>query len=152
MEDEGKQQTKRDSWPQVKFMFSVKFGDTEAFFEEVTGMSAETQQMELRSGNRKTFFNSDNAGDKKYGSITLKRGIFKEDKALWEMYRKVKANSLERQTIIISLLDEKNSAAMSWTLTNAFPTKITAPGLNADANDVAVETIEIAHEGLALVK
>ncbi len=107
MEDEGKRQS-QNTWPQVKFSFSVKFGDTEAFFEEVTGLSAETQQIEYRSGSSKVFSTVKMPWIKKYGNITLKKGLFKDDKAIWEMYEKVKMNTLERQTIIISLLDKKS--------------------------------------------
>jgi phage tail-like protein len=39
---------------------------------------------------------------------------------------------------------------MVWTLTNAWPTKITGTDMKADGNEVAVETIELAHEGLVI--
>jgi phage tail-like protein len=40
----------------------------------------------------------------------------------------------------------------AWSATNGFPVKVTAPDLKSDANEIAVETIEIAHEGLKLMK
>lgn len=90
-------------------------------------------------------------GIKKYGNITLKKGIFKDDKALWDLYNLVKLNTFERKTVTISQLDDKQSVAMSWKLTNAFPSKITVTDMKSDGNEAAVETMEIAHEGLDIV-
>lgn len=149
MAESGKEQSKT-TWPLVKFQFSVKIGDQEAFFQEVTGLSAEIQPIEFRAGNNREFSTVKMPGIKKYGNITLKKGIFKDDKGFWDLYKKVVMNTFDRHTITISLLDEKNSVAMSWTLANAFPSKITVTDMKSDANEPAVETMEIAHEGLAL--
>jgi len=151
MADEtGKQQSKT-TWPLVKFAFNVKIGDTEILFQEVTGLNSETQVIEYRAGSSKTFSTVKMPGIKKYGNITLKKGIFKDDKALWEMYNLVVMNTFERKTVTISLLDEKSEVAMSWTLTNAFPCKMTVTDMKSDANEAAVETMELAHEGLSLL-
>ena len=58
-------------------------------------------------------------GIKKYGNLTLKKGIFKDDKALWDMYNLVVMNTFERKKVTINLLDEENKEAMNWELTNA---------------------------------
>jgi len=52
--------------------------------------------------------------------------------------------------VTISLLDEAGAATMVWTLTNAWPAKITGTDLKSDGNEVAIESIEIAHEGLTI--
>ena len=151
MADEtGKEQSKT-TWPLLKFAFKVKIGDTEMLFQEVAGLNSETQVIEYRAGTSKTFLTGKIPGIKKYENITLKRGILKSDAALEEMINQVQTNTFERKTVTISLLDEQSKVAMSWTLINAFPCKITAPDMNANGNDVAVETLELAHEGLALV-
>ncbi|MEP7373957.1 MAG: phage tail protein [Chitinophagaceae bacterium] len=149
MAETGKEQSKT-TWPLVKFQFSVKIGDIQAVFQEVTGLSAETQQIEFRGGNSKVFSTVKMPGIKKFGNVTLKKGIFKDDKGFWALYDAVKMNTIDRKTITISLLDEKNVVAMSWTLSNAFPSKITATDLKADGNEVSIETMELAHEGLAI--
>lgn len=59
-------------------------------------------------------------------------------------------NTIKRVPVIISLLDETGKPTMVWTLANAWPTKITGTDLKAEGNEVAVETIEIAHEGLTI--
>ena len=55
-----------------------------------------------------------------------------------------------RLPITISLLDEAGGTTMVWTLTNAWPTKITGTDLKSDGNEVAIETIEIVHEGITI--
>lgn len=150
MADNGAAQA-ATTWPLVKFQFSVKIGSDEILFQEVTGLSSETQVIEYRVGNSAVFSTVKMPGIKRYGNVTLKKGMFKDDKKLWEMYNKIKMNTFERQTVVISLLDESNAVAMSWNLINAFPVKMSVSDLKADANETAVETVELAHEGFNLV-
>lgn len=150
MADDGAAQTAA-IWPLVRFQFSVKIGSDELMFQEVTGLSSETQVVEYRVGNSKTYSVIKMPGIKKFGNVTLKKGIFKTDTKLWTMYNAIKMNLIARQTVVISLLDEGNEVAMSWNLTNAFPCKMTVTDLKADASEAAVETMELAHEGLTLV-
>ena len=139
------------NWPLVKFAFNVKIGDHEMMFEEVSGLNSETQIIKYRSGDSKVFSTVKMPGIKKFSNIRFKKGIFKGDKAFWDFYNSVKMNTMERQTVMINLLDEQNAVAMSWSLTNAFPVKITVTDMKADANEVAIETIEMAHEGLEIL-
>ena len=57
----------------------------------------------------------------------------------------------KRKTITITLLDEEETPAASWQVINAWPTKYTAPDFNATSSEVAIETLEIAHEGMTRV-
>ena len=59
-------------------------------------------------------------------------------------------NTIKRVTVVIRLLDEKGNPTMVWTLQNAWPTKVSGTDLKSDGNEVAVETLEIAHEGLTV--
>jgi phage tail-like protein len=149
MADDGAAQSTA-TWPLVKFSFQVKWDDAEYIFQEVTGLSSETQVIEYRGGNSKVYSTIKMPGIQKFGNVTLKKGIFKGDKALWDKYNLIKMNTVKRSTILISLLDETNAVAMSWKLLNAFPTKMTVTDMKADANEIAVETMELAHEGLSL--
>lgn len=151
MADDGSAQSAA-TWPLVKFSFQVKWDDKELIFQEVTGLSSETQVIEYRGGSSKVYSTVKMPGIQKFGNITLKKGIFKGDTALWDNYDLIKMNTIKRSTILISLLDETNAVAMSWSLLNAFPTKITVTDMKADANEVAVETMELAHEGLTIKK
>jgi phage tail-like protein len=150
MADDNSAQSK-DTWPLVKFSFQVKWDDQELIFQEVTGLSSETRAIEYISGSSTVCSIIKMPGIQKLGNVTLKKGMFLGDKVLWEKHKLTAMNVYKRATITISLLDEKNEVAMSWTLANAFPLKITVSDMKSDGNEVAVESIELAHEGLAIV-
>lgn len=137
-------------WPLPRFYFEVdiKGVGEKLAFQEVTGLSAETQVIEYRSGNSPTFSTVKMPGIAKNGNVTLKKGIFAKDNKLFEWYAKIKMNTIERADVTIKLLDEGGKAAMVWTLANCWPSKITGTDLKADGNDVAVESVEIVHEGI----
>lgn len=137
-------------WPLPKFYFQVKIGDKEIPFQEVSGLDIEAQIIEYRHGNSKEFSTIKMPGIKKTGNVTLKKGIFVKDNGFWDWFNKIKMNTIERQTIVINLLDEGGKPTMIWTLTNAWPTKITGTDMKSDGNEIAVETIEVAHEGLTI--
>ncbi len=151
MPDDGSQQSKT-IWPLVKFSFQVKWDKDEMVFQEVTGLSSETKTIKYRGGNSKVYSEVKLPGLKEFGNVTLKKGIFKGDTAFWDKYNEIKMNTVKRSSITISLLDESNAPVMNWTLTNAFPCKISVTDMKADANEVAIETMELAHEGLQISK
>ena len=138
-------------WPLPKFSFQVKWGDAEFVFQEVSSLASETQVIEYRGGDSKVFSTVKMQGIKKFSNVTLKRGIFKSDSSMWEKYNQIKMNTIKREQITISLLDEAQKPAMSWLLTNAFPVKITVTDMKSDGNEIAVESIELAHEGLKVL-
>ncbi|MDR0757630.1 MAG: phage tail protein [Tannerella sp.] len=139
-------------WPLPKFYFKVAV-DTdlaEATFQEVTGLEMEAQVIEYRHGSSPDFSTIKMPGIKKYGDVTLKKGVFVKDNKFFDWFNKIKMNTITRQTVTISLLDEAGDPTMVWTLANAWPSKITAPDLKSDSNEVAIETLVIAHEGLTI--
>ncbi|MDR0657645.1 MAG: phage tail protein [Mediterranea sp.] len=139
-------------WPLPKFYFSVKVDKdlADATFQEVSGLDVEAQIIEYRHGNSPEFSTIKMPGIKKFGNVTLKKGIFAKDNKFWDWFNKIKMNTIERQSVTISLLDEGGNPTMVWTLKNAWPTKITGTDMKSDGNEVAVETLEIAHEGLTI--
>ena len=82
-----------------------------------------------------------------FGNVTMKKGIFKGNNKLWEWFKKIKMNTIERTDVTISLLDESDTPTVTWKLKNAWPTKVTGTDLKAEGNEVAIESIEIVHEG-----
>lgn len=149
MADDGSAQS-ANIWPLPKFYFKVMWDSNEMVFQEVSGLDVEAQPIEYRSGNSPVFSAVKMPGLKKYGNITMKKGIFKGDNKFWDWFNQIKMNTIKRVPVVISLLDETGAATMVWTLTNAWPTKITGTDLKSDGNEVAIETIEIAHEGLTI--
>jgi phage tail-like protein len=140
------------NWPLPKFYFKVSLGSqgSPVLFQEVSGLETEPQQLEYRHGNSKTFSTINMPGIVKTGNVTLKKGIFVNDNNFLKWYDSIKMNTIKRETVTIQLLDEQGIPTMTWILTNAWPTKITGTDLKSDANEVAVETIEISHEGLTI--
>ncbi len=144
--------TQGTPWPTPKFRFSVDWGTkkTNLSFQEVSGLDAETQIIEYRDSNSKAFSTVKMPGIAKYGNVTMKRGIFANDSLFWDWYSKISMNTIERWAVIIKLLDQNGDAVVTWTLNNAWPTKISATDLKSDGNEVAIDSIEIAHEGLTI--
>tara|TARA_Y100000782_G_scaffold115414_1_gene158053 strand:+ start:5327 stop:5788 length:462 start_codon:yes stop_codon:yes gene_type:complete len=141
-----------DIWPLPKFYFKVALGsqDSTVSFQEVSGLETETQPIEYRHGDSKQFSTIKMPGIAKTGNVTLKKGIFVNDNNFWKWYDAIKMNTIKRETVTIQLLDEKGSPTMTWTLANAWPSKITGTDLKSDANEVAVESMELVHEGLTI--
>jgi phage tail-like protein len=140
------------NWPLPKFHFTVSLGsqDNTVSFQEVSGLETETQPIEYRHGDSKQFSTIKMPGIAKVGNVTLKKGIFVNDNNFWKWYDAIKMNTIKRETVVIQLLDEKGCPTMTWTLTNAWPSKITGTDLKSDANEVAVESLELVHEGLTI--
>ena len=147
-EDGSKQST--TVWPMPKFHFEVKFGDEVMSFQEVSGLDTEAQQIEYRHGDSKVFSTVKMPGIKKYSDVTMKKGVFRGDGKFWDWFNQIKMNTVKRRAVTISLLDESGKPTMVWTLANAWPTKISGTDLKASGNEVTVETIVIAHEGLTI--
>ncbi|MGD1847035.1 MAG: phage tail protein [Salibacteraceae bacterium] len=149
MADDGSAQSKT-IWPMPKFYFNVKWDSASMSFQEVSGLDTETQPIEYRHGDSPVFSNIKMPGLAKFGNVTMRKGVFVSDNSYWDWYSQIKMNTIKRITVTISLLDETGNPTMVWTLANAWPTKIVATDLKSDGNEVAIETIEIAHEGLTI--
>jgi phage tail-like protein len=149
MADDGSAQS-TNVWPLPKFHFQVKWDADVMSFQEVSGLSDESQAIEYRHGDSPAFSAIKMPGIRKFGNITMKKGVFKGDNKFWDWLNQLKMNTIKRIPITISLLDEAGAPTMVWTLANAFPTKITGTDLKSTGNEVAVESIEIAHEGLTI--
>lgn len=119
-------------------------GITEAGFQECSGLDSSTDATDYREGSDPNHVRK-LAGLNKFSPITLKRGITDSDK-LWRWRQSVVDGRPERKNISIVLLNEAREEKWRWNLRRAWPTKYTAPTLNATSNDVAVETLEITHE------
>ena len=81
----------------------------------------------------------------------MKKGVFANDKKFWDWYNEIKMNTIKRQKVVIRLLDQNGIPTITWTLNNAWPTKISSTDLKSNGNEVAVERIELVHEGLTTV-
>lgn len=140
-------------YPIPRFHFQVDWGGAKISFTEVTGLVMEREKIEYRHSDSKDLNKIAMPGMAKNNNITLKRGKFEGDfdLNLWlEEISDERAN--KRRDVTIRLLNEKHNPVAAWTAARCFPVKVTAPDLKSDANEVAIESIEIAHEGLKLMK
>lgn len=138
----------QSAWPLPKFHFLVQWDDVRMTFQEVSGLEAKTEVIEYRAGNSKLFSSVKMPGLVKSSYVTLKKGQCTDSAAFFEWVRDAKMNTITRKTVTISLLDEANAPTMIWTLQNAFVVKVLR--LEQSAGDVAIESIELAHEGLTI--
>ncbi|MBL8501043.1 MULTISPECIES: phage tail protein [Nitrosomonas] len=149
MADDGSAQS-TTVWPMPKFYFQVKWDSQVMRFQEVSGLDIQSEEIKYRHGDSPEFSVIKMPGMKKVGNITMKKGVFKGDNKFWDWFKQIKMNTIKRLPVTISLLDEGGKATMVWTLTNAWPTKITGTDLKSEGNEVAIESIEIVHEGLTI--
>ena len=142
----------RNPDPLRGFKFRVQIdGINKAGFREVSGLDAATDTVDYREGDGDSILKL--AGLKKFSNITLKRGIT-ADQDLWKWRQNVMDGKIKdaRKDGQIVLLDDEGKEAAEWTFTAGWPIKWTGPTFNATANEVSIDTIEIAHEGLSRVK
>lgn len=149
MADDGSAQS-TTVWPLPKFHFQVKWDSNVMSFQEVTGLEVQSEEIKYRHGDSPEFSPIKMPGMKKVGNVTMKKGIFKADNKFWDWFNEIKMNTIKRVPVTISLLDETGAPTMVWTLANAWPTKVSGTDLKSEGNEVAVESIEIVHEGLTI--
>jgi len=137
-------------YPIPVFHFDVAWGDSHLGFSEVSGLTQENQAIEYRDGAFREYSSIKMPGLRKFSNVTLKRGIVKGNNQFFQWLSTVKLNTVERRDLVISLLNEDHQPVMVWNVMRAFPVKVEGPQLKATDNEVAIESIELAHEGLEL--
>jgi phage tail-like protein len=130
------------------FNFKVEMdGVTKAGFQECSGLDASTDPVDYREGQEKGNIARKLTGLNKHANIVLKRGVT-DDHSLWDWRKKVIDGKTDRQHGSIVLCDEAGEEKVRWNFVEGWPTKWTGPSFNATNNAVAIETLEIVHEGL----
>ncbi len=137
-------------YPMPRFFFRVTWEGAEIAFSEVTGLNVETDLIEYRHGNNKEFHKVKMPGMQKFPNITMKRGVFKNRNDFFDWWNTVSLNTIKRMTIVVTLQDETDKPVVTWNIKNAWPIKVTSPDLKSDASEVAVESIEVVHEGITI--
>jgi phage tail-like protein len=148
--------------PYAAFNFVVTLdGASIGGFMEVSGLDTENAIIEYREGNDQTAptagaFVRKQPGLERYPNITLRRGIT-GDLKLWTGLRKLIRDAVigpelipAKPTVKIDLQDERHITVVSWTLENAWVSKLSGPSLNAKSNEIAIESIEIVCERIEL--
>jgi phage tail-like protein len=140
--------TSRPNDPIPAFRFEVSLGDDlpVAGFSEVGGLSVELEMQEYAEGGINTHMHKF-PGRTKQSNVTLKRGIV--DRKMWDWFYDITLGKFKPRSVAIRLRDPSGEeVVMEWYLYDAFPIKWSGPELNATQNSVAVESLELAHQGL----
>jgi phage tail-like protein len=138
---------RRATDPFASFNFKLEIeGITVAGFSEVTGLNQESNVIDYREG-QEGITPRKLPGLNKFGNITLKRGI-SPDLSVYNWRKTVTDGDIERRNASIVLHNEKHEEVVRWNLVNAWVSKYVGPDLKANANEVAIETVELTHEGV----
>ena len=143
---------RKDPYRNFRFLVEID-GIVQAGFSEASIPDTTNDITEYREGNEAPTARK-LPGLNKYGNVTLKWGVT-DSMELYEKWRKLVEDGKvkdARKNIAIIVLSEDGSPGARWEFSNAWPSKYKAPDLTAKGNDVAIETMEIVHEGMRRVK
>jgi phage tail-like protein len=137
---------RENPYPNFNFLVDAGFGE-ETAFAEVELPAAEIEMIEYREGADRTNASRKLPGRVRYGNVVLRRGI-SGNLDLWEWFKEVRNGNLVRRDVRIRLLDESRNPVQAWIFRDAWPTKYDPSDLNAKGNEVLIETMELAVEGI----
>lgn len=136
--------------PLVSAWFGVEFqGQVVGAFRECTGLGSENEIVEYKaSGPKGEYVVKKVPGRLKWNNITLKRGIT-DAMDMWKWRKLVEKGKIgeARKNGTITMYNQQGNPVAQWTFINAWPSKLTGPGANAANNEVAIEEMELTHEG-----
>lgn len=132
------------------FNFRVEIdGLTLGSFSECAGLTADGDSVDYREGTDVPLHVRKLTGLRKFTPITLKRG-YTDNTELWQWHENIANGLNDRRNGSVVLMDEQRRDVMRWNFEGGWLNKIEGPSLKAAGNDVAIESIEIVHERLAL--
>ncbi len=144
----------RETDPLEGFLFQLDLsGGVTGWFTEISGLGSENEVVEHKVQNKGIDFVIKNPGRLKWGDVTLKRGITAV-MDVWTWRKQVENGDMKgaRKNGSISMLDRERNLVAQWDFTNAWPSKVTGPALQADSNAYGIEEMVIVHEGIVRVK
>ena len=136
-----------DVHPARRFYVQVE-GCDQAVFTEVSGLQVEMQVTDYQEGGNNGFVHR-LPGPVKISNITLKRGLTtSNDFFKWCM--QVASNQVSRRHLSVLMYDTKGEEVVRWNFLNAYPVKWVGPQFTSTSAATAIETLELAHDGLVL--
>jgi len=139
---------RKDPYQSFRFLVEIN-GLIVGGFSEVSGVSAETEFDEIKEGGVNDHIHK-LPKMTKYPNMALKRGITDSD-ALWRWHQDVVSGKFSRRTVFVVLMDSEGAERWRWSFLDAYPIKWIGPDLKADSNVVAIESLELAHNGFKKV-
>ncbi|MBK9452785.1 MAG: phage tail protein [Bacteroidetes bacterium] len=138
------------SYPLSSYHFQVVWGGANVSFQEVSGLNMNREKIAYRGGASPEYSDTFMPGRPTFDDIVMKRGIFKGDSDYHKWQQTIVLNEVERRDLTISLLGPDHAPVVTWKVKNAFPLKIEGPSFKSNANEVAIESITLAHEGVSV--
>jgi phage tail-like protein len=135
--------------PLVSAWFGIEFqGQVTGAFRECTGLGSENEVVEYKATQDGKLVIKKGPGRMKWNNITLKRGIT-DNMDMWKWRALVEQGKISdaRKNGFITMYNQQGEPIAKWSFTNAWPSKLTGPSANAANNEVAIEELEIVHEG-----
>lgn len=141
--------------PLVSAWYGVEFqGQVQGAFRECTGLGSQNEVVDYKaSGPKGEYVMKKVPGRMTWNPISLKRGIT-DAMDMWKWRKVVEQGKIDeaRKNGSIVMFNQQGSEIARWNFVNAWPSKITGPTANANANEIAIEELEIVHEGYERVK
>ena len=139
---------RRDPFKNYSFLVEID-GIASSAFKSVSGLAAEAEVIEYREGSDPVSSSRKLPGRVRYPNVRLSRGLT-TSRDLWDWWQTVVDGTVERRNVAITLLDDSRAPVLRWLLREAWVAKFEGPEFDASKNEVAIETIELAHERLEL--
>lgn len=139
---------RRDPFKNYSFLVEIDRIPSSAF-KSVSGLAAEAEVIEYREGSDPLSSSRKLPGRVRYPNVRLSRGLT-TSRELWDWWETVVNGTVERRNVAITLLDDSRTPVLRWLLRDAWVAKFEAPEFDASKNEVAIESIELAHERLEL--
>lgn len=136
---------RKDPFRNFNFVVEIQ-GIAQAGFTDCSGFGSTTEPTEINEGGLNEFSRKF-PGRTKQNNLTLKRGMT-DSKALYDWYRGVVQGEIIRRDGSIVVFDLEGTEVARWNFHRAWPTKWEGPTFSAKANEVAIETFELAHHGI----
>lgn len=139
---------RRDPYRSFNFQLVID-GVPLGAFSECSGLTAEGDAVDYREGTDLASNVRKLMGLRKYTNIVLKRG-YTQDKSLWAWFGNIINGVADRRNVTIVLMNEEHQPVLRWHAENAWINKIEGPTFKASGNEIAMESVELVHEGLTL--
>lgn len=138
--------TRTDPFRSFNFRIEID-GIPVAAFSEVSGLTADGDAVDYREGTDPVNSVRKLVGLRKYTPLQMKRGYVSDD-TFWRWYQRIANGEPDRRSGSVVLMNEQHKDVLRWNFENAWINKLEGPGMKAVGNDIAVESLELCHEGL----
>ncbi len=133
--------------PYQSYNFKVEIGGViEGGFTEITGLSSEIKLESYEEGGVNSFVHQF-PKNTTYPNLVFTRGLVSND-LFFTWYKATSEGIIEQKNGTIFLLNSERIPVLWWTFKNAYPVKWEGPTFNASSDEIAIERIELVHQGI----